>query len=63
MDTAQLLAQMMGVRAAAARVPEALAMQRSVIPCERLLSVEGGPEGAVARPVITPQLSARRAGR
>ncbi|MFH9554542.1 Mu transposase C-terminal domain-containing protein [Streptomyces sp. NPDC017435] len=36
--------------------PEALAMQRSVIPCERLQGVDARLEGAAARPVITPQM-------
>jgi hypothetical protein len=35
--------------------PEALAMERSVVPYERLMSMDARLEGAAARPVITPQ--------
>ncbi|MDV7220519.1 Mu transposase C-terminal domain-containing protein [Streptomyces prunicolor] len=54
-DAAQLLAQMMVPAPMRPTWPEALAMERSVIPYERLLSVDARLEGAAARPVITPQ--------
>ncbi|WP_327180486.1 Mu transposase C-terminal domain-containing protein [Streptomyces sp. NBC_01334] len=55
-DAAQLLAQMMVPAPMQSAWPEALAMQRSVIPYERLLSVDARLEGAAARPVITPRM-------
>ncbi|MEU6804975.1 Mu transposase C-terminal domain-containing protein [Streptomyces neyagawaensis] len=54
-DAAQLLAQMMVPAPMRPAWPEVLAMQRSVIPYERLLSVDARLEGAAARPVITPR--------
>ncbi|MFD4814371.1 Mu transposase C-terminal domain-containing protein [Streptomyces sp. NPDC058418] len=54
-DAAQLLAQMIVPAPMRPDWPEALAMERSVIPYERLLSVDARMEGAAARPVITPQ--------
>ncbi|MET7458458.1 Mu transposase C-terminal domain-containing protein, partial [Streptomyces sp. NPDC005574] len=54
-DAAQLLAQMMVPAPMRPAWPEALAMERSVIPYERLLSVDARLEGTAARPVITPQ--------
>ncbi|MGN5636392.1 Mu transposase C-terminal domain-containing protein [Streptomyces sp. AC154] len=54
-DAAQLLAQMMVPAPMRPAWPQALAMERSVIPYERLLSVDARLEGAAARPVITPQ--------
>lgn len=54
-DAAQLLAQMMVPAPMRPAWPEALAMEHSVIPYERLLSVDARLEGAAARPVITPQ--------
>lgn len=54
-DTAQLLAQMMVPAPMRPGWAEALAMGHSVVPYERLLSVDARLEGAAARPVITPQ--------
>ncbi|MFD3880117.1 transposase [Streptomyces microflavus] len=54
-DAAQLLAQMMVPAPMRPDWPEALAMERSVIPYERLQGVDARLEGAAARPVITPQ--------
>ncbi|MFD5390791.1 Mu transposase C-terminal domain-containing protein [Streptomyces sp. NPDC127074] len=54
-DAAQLLAQMMVPAPMRPAWPEALAMEASVIPYERLLSVDARLEGAAARPVIIPQ--------
>ncbi|MER7943608.1 transposase family protein [Streptomyces sp. NPDC094473] len=54
-DAAQLLAQMMVPVPVRPAWPEALAMERSVIPYERLQGVDARLEGAAARPVITPQ--------
>ncbi len=54
-DAAQLLAQMMVPAPMRPAWPGALAMERSVIPYERLLSVDDRLQGAAARPVITPQ--------
>ncbi|MFJ9968814.1 Mu transposase C-terminal domain-containing protein [Streptomyces avermitilis] len=54
-DAAQLLAQMMVPAPMRPGWPEALAMEASVIPYKRLLSVDARLEGAAARPVITPQ--------
>ena len=54
-DAAQLLAQMMVPAPMRPGWPEALAMERSVVPYERLLSLDARLEGAAARPVITPQ--------
>jgi hypothetical protein len=54
-DAAQLLAQMMVPAPMRPTWPEALAMEQSVVPYERLLSVDARLEGAAARPVITPQ--------
>uniref|UniRef100_UPI003571746D hypothetical protein n=1 Tax=Streptomyces cinerochromogenes TaxID=66422 RepID=UPI003571746D len=55
MDAAQLSAQMMVPVPIRPGWAEALAMERSVVPYERLLSVDVRLEGAAARPVITPQ--------
>ncbi|MEU6603182.1 Mu transposase C-terminal domain-containing protein [Streptomyces flaveolus] len=54
-DAAQLLAQMMVPAPMRPGWAEALAMEHSVVPYERLLSVDARLEGAAARPVITPQ--------
>ncbi|EST27845.1 hypothetical protein N566_23210, partial [Streptomycetaceae bacterium MP113-05] len=54
-DAAQLLAQMMVPAPMRSGWPEALAMEHSVVPYKRLLSVDSRLEGAAARPVITPQ--------
>jgi hypothetical protein len=54
-DAAQLLAQMMVPAPMRPGWPETLAMERSVVPYERLLSRDARLEGAAARPVITPQ--------
>jgi hypothetical protein len=54
-DAAQLLAQMMVPAPMRPAWPEVLAMECSVIPYERLLSVDARLEGAAARPVITPR--------
>lgn len=54
-DAAQLLAQMMVPAPMRPGWAEALAMEHSVAPYERLLSVDARLEGAAARPVITPQ--------
>ncbi|MEV4441860.1 transposase [Streptomyces sp. NPDC049577] len=54
-DAALLLAQMMVPAPMRPTWPEALAMEASVVPYERLLSVDARLEGAAARPVITPQ--------
>lgn len=54
-DAAQLLAQMMVPAPMQPAWPQALAMEQSVIPYQRLLSVDARLEGAAARPVITPQ--------
>ncbi|PAN02077.1 transposase [Streptomyces sp. Alain-F2R5] len=54
-DAAQLLAQMMVPVPMRPGWAEALAMEHSVVPYERLLSVDARLEGAAARPVITPQ--------
>ncbi|WP_331489846.1 hypothetical protein [Streptomyces sp. Go40/10] len=54
-DAAQLLAQMMAPAPMRPGWAEALAMEHSVVPYERLLSVDARLEGAAARPVITPQ--------
>ncbi|QTI90623.1 Mu transposase C-terminal domain-containing protein [Streptomyces sp. AgN23] len=54
-DAAQLLAQMVVPAPMRPGWAEALAMEHSVVPYERLLSVDARLEGAAARPVITPQ--------
>jgi hypothetical protein len=54
-DAAQLLAQMMVPAPMQPGWAEALAMEHSVVPYERLLSRDARLEGAAARPVITPQ--------
>ncbi|MBI0378899.1 DDE-type integrase/transposase/recombinase, partial [Streptomyces albiflaviniger] len=54
-DAAQLLAQMMVPAPMRPGWAEALAMEHSVVPYERLLSMDARLEGAAARPVITPQ--------
>ncbi|UQA90524.1 transposase family protein [Streptomyces halobius] len=54
-DAAELLAQMMVPAPMRPTWPEALAMERSVVPYERLLSMDARLEGAAARPVIIPQ--------
>jgi hypothetical protein len=54
-DAAQLLAQMMVPAPMRPGWVEALAMEHSVVPYERLLSVDARLKGAAARPVITPQ--------
>ncbi|MGW0191610.1 Mu transposase C-terminal domain-containing protein [Streptomyces sp. NPDC003362] len=54
-DAAQLLVQMMVPAPMRPTWPKALAMEASVVPYERLLSVDARMEGAAARPVITPQ--------
>ncbi|MET8439222.1 Mu transposase C-terminal domain-containing protein [Streptomyces sp900116325] len=54
-DAAVLLAQMMVPAPMRPGWREELAMERSVIPYERLLSVDARCEGAAARPVITPR--------
>ncbi|WP_438319368.1 Mu transposase C-terminal domain-containing protein (plasmid) [Streptomyces sp. HUAS TT3] len=54
-DAAELLAQMMVPAPLRDSWSEALAMEASVIPYERLLSVDARLKGAAARPVITPQ--------
>ncbi|MFJ3498833.1 Mu transposase C-terminal domain-containing protein [Streptomyces sp. NPDC086091] len=54
-DAAQLLAQMMVPAQMRPTWPKALAMEASVVPYERLLSMDARLEGAAARPVITPQ--------
>ncbi|MGW8954737.1 Mu transposase C-terminal domain-containing protein [Streptomyces sp. NPDC055709] len=54
-DAAQLLAQMMVPAPMRPGWAEALAMEHSVVPYERLLSRDARLEGAAARPVITPQ--------
>ncbi|MFI9213979.1 Mu transposase C-terminal domain-containing protein [Streptomyces sp. NPDC053253] len=54
-DAALLLAQMMVPAPMRPGWAEALAMERSVVPYERLLSMDARLEGAAARPVITPQ--------
>ncbi|MET9418766.1 transposase [Streptomyces klenkii] len=54
-DAAQLLAQMMVPAPMRPGWAEGLAMEHSVVPYERLLSVDARLEGAAARPVITPQ--------
>ncbi|MEV8334439.1 transposase [Streptomyces niveus] len=54
-DAAQLLAQMMVPAPMRPGWAETLAMEHSVVPYERLLSVDARLEGAAARPVITPQ--------
>ncbi|GCD32299.1 transposase [Streptomyces chrestomyceticus JCM 4735] len=54
-DAALLLAQMMVPAPMRPGWAEALAMEHSVVPYERLLSVDARLEGAAARPVITPQ--------
>lgn len=54
-DAAQLLAQMMVPAPMRPGWVEALAMEHSVVPYERLLSVDARLEGAAARPVIIPQ--------
>ncbi|MGW2369714.1 Mu transposase C-terminal domain-containing protein [Streptomyces sp. NPDC001667] len=54
-DAAQLLAQMMVPAPMRPTWPEALEMQQSVIPYERLTNMDARLEGAAARPVITPQ--------
>jgi hypothetical protein len=54
-DAAQLLAQMMVPAPIRPGWAEALAMEHSVVPYERLLSRDARLEGAAARPVITPQ--------
>ncbi|MGW0649430.1 transposase [Streptomyces umbrinus] len=54
-DAAELLAQMMVPAPMRPGWPQALAMQHSVIPYERLLSVDTRLAGAAARPVIVPQ--------
>jgi transposase InsO family protein len=54
-DAAQLLAQMMVPAPMRPGWAEALAMEHSVVPYERLLSVDARLEGASAQPVITPR--------
>ncbi|MER7489471.1 Mu transposase C-terminal domain-containing protein [Streptomyces sp. NPDC126497] len=54
-DAAQLLAQMMVPAPMRPTWAEALAMEHSVVPYERLLSVDARLEGTAARPVIAPQ--------
>ncbi|GAA0690734.1 DDE-type integrase/transposase/recombinase [Streptomyces malaysiensis subsp. malaysiensis] len=54
-DAAQLLAQMMVPAPMRPSWAEALAMEHSVVPYERLMSVDARLDGAAARPVITPQ--------
>ncbi|MZE52470.1 DDE-type integrase/transposase/recombinase [Streptomyces sp. SID5770] len=54
-DAALLLAQMMVPAPMRPGWAEALAMEHSVVPYERLLSVDARLEGAAARPVITPK--------
>ncbi|WP_333779068.1 Mu transposase C-terminal domain-containing protein [Streptomyces sp. IBSBF 3136] len=54
-DAAQLLAQMVVPAPMRPGWVEALAMEHSVVPYERLLSVDARLEGAAARPVIIPQ--------
>ncbi|MFI1068163.1 transposase [Streptomyces spororaveus] len=54
-DAAELLARMMVPAPMRPGWSEALAMEASVIPYERLLSVDARLKGAAARPVITPQ--------
>lgn len=54
-DAAQLLAQMTVPAPMRPGWAEALAMEHSVVPYERLMSVDARLEGAAARPVITPQ--------
>lgn len=54
-DAAQLLAQMMIPAPMWPTWPDALAMEASVVPYERLLNVDARLKAAAARPVITPQ--------
>ncbi|GAA3503385.1 hypothetical protein GCM10019016_104950 [Streptomyces prasinosporus] len=54
-DAAQLLAQMVVPAPMRPGWAEVLAMDHSVVPCERLLSVDARLAGAAARPVIAPQ--------
>lgn len=54
-DAAQLLAQMMVPAPMRPGWAEALAMEHSVVPYERLLSRDARLEGAAAQPVIIPQ--------
>ncbi|MER6442940.1 Mu transposase C-terminal domain-containing protein [Streptomyces sp. NPDC001185] len=54
-DAAVLLAQMMVPAPMRPGWPEALAMQQSAIPYQRLLDIDRRLEGAAARPVICPQ--------
>lgn len=54
-DAAILLAQMVTPMRMRPSWEEALAMSRSVIPYERLVSLDARLEGAAARPVITPE--------
>ncbi|WP_259670021.1 hypothetical protein [Streptomyces sp. ID38640] len=62
-DAAQLLAQMMVPAPMRPGWAEALAMERSVVPYERLLSMDARLEGTAARPVITRRPSwSTRAG-
>jgi hypothetical protein len=54
-DAAELLAQMMVPAPMRPGWPKALAVERSVVPYERLLCMDARLDGAAARPVITPQ--------
>jgi hypothetical protein len=54
-DAAELLAQMMVPAPMRPAWPQALAAEHSVIPYERLISVDDRLQGAAARPVIVPQ--------
>ncbi|MER8012371.1 transposase [Streptomyces sp. NPDC094149] len=54
-DAAELLGQMMVPAPMRPGWPATLALQHSVVPYERLLSVDGRLAGAAARPVIVPQ--------